>query len=157
MVGMSWGRVLLGGLLAGLTWTLLSMILLGLVGSDFMAALLDGRVAPGGRVQWFLFGSNLAAGIWATWLYAAIRAHYGPGRKAAVITGLAWWALVSMQSAKWVALGTVPIVTAIAPGVVTLPAIIIAALVGGWCYENYAQRTPRGTLPEATIGSPGPR
>lgn len=143
MAQISWGRVLLGGVVAGLVWTLLSMILLGIVGRDFMTALLQGRPAPRGGVQLFMFASNVAAGIWGTWLYAAIRAHYGPGFKTGAIAGLGWWVIVSMQSAKWVALGNVPIATAIAPGAVTLPAIILAAQVGAWCYENYRRSAMR--------------
>lgn len=146
MVKISWGRVLLCGLLAGLVWTLLSILLLGLVGRDFMAALLDGRLAPRGQVQLFLVASNLAAGIWATWLYATLRAYYGPGLKTGAIVGVAWWVIVSMQSAKWVALGTIPIRTVIAPGAMTLPVIMIAALAGGWCYENYAGVRSRSAL-----------
>jgi hypothetical protein len=147
MPRISWSRVLVGGLLSGLVWTLLSIILLGLVGTNFVAALAEGRPAPRGQVQLFLFGSNLAAGVWATWLYAAIRAHYGAGPKTAAIAGIAWWLIVSMQSAKWVATGTVPIATAIAPGLATLPAILIAALAGGWCYENYTGRKSRVVSP----------
>lgn len=137
MIGISWPRVAVGGLVAGLVWTLLSVLLLGAVGGGFLETVIDGARAPSGKVQLFMLGANLAAGVWATWLYAAIRAHYGAGHRTAAFAGLAWWLIVSMQSAKWVALGTVPIRSALAPGVTTLPAIILAALAGGWCYENY--------------------
>lgn len=110
---------------------------LGIAGREFMAALTNGAQAPGGNVQAFMFLSNLVAAVWGTWLYAAIRAHYGAGPKTAAIAGFAWWIIVSMQSAKWVALGTVPIATTIRPGLLTLPAIIVAAIAGGWCYENF--------------------
>ena len=153
MTKLSWGRIAIGGVVAGLVWTLLSVLLLGVVGRAFMATLLDGARAPAGNVQLFMFAANLAAGVWATWLYAAIRAHYGPGLKTAAIAGVGWWLIVSMQSAKWVALGTVPINSVIAPGAITLPAIILAALAGGWCYENYRslreRREARTPLPSA--------
>jgi len=136
MGSINWTRVILCGLLAGGVWTLLSVILLALVGGDFLAAVTGGRQhALGSGVHVFLLSTNLLAGIWAMWLYAAIRPHYGPGPKTAVIAGFAWWVIVSMQSAKWVALVSGS-PTVVAPLVATLPAVIVAALLGAWPYEE---------------------
>lgn len=71
------------------------------------------------------------------WLYASIRLQYGPGWKSAAIAGVGWWVIQTMQSSKWVALGSVPLSVAWAPAVATLPVMIVTAAVGGWCYENY--------------------
>ena len=147
-----WGRIAVGGFVAGLVWTSLSLLLLGIVGREFMAALFNGSRAPGGNVQAFMFFSNIAAAVWGTWLYAAIRAQYGPGVKTGSIAGLAWWLIVSMQSAKWVALGSVPISSVVAPGLLTLPSILVAAISGGWCYENFTAR-PRRSLPTTTAAT----
>ena len=73
------------------------------------------------------------------WLYAAIRPRYGPGPKTALMAGLAWWVIVSLQSGKWVAAGFVPVKATLAPLatlVVTLRAILLAAPVGAWPYEE---------------------
>ena len=133
----AWGKVVVGGLVAGLLWTLLSLVLLGIAGRDFIAALTAGNRAPSGNVQGFMFAANLAAGLWGTWLYAAIRAQYGTGWRAGAIAGFAWWIIVSLQSAKWFALSTAPLASAVAPGALTLPAIILSAIAGGWCYEHF--------------------
>ena len=45
-----WGRIAVGGFVAGLVWTSLSLLLLGIVGREFMAALFNGSRAPGGNV-----------------------------------------------------------------------------------------------------------
>ena len=133
----NWTRVFLCGLLAGGVWTLLSVTLLVFVGGDFLAAALNDRQsAPSGGVHLFLLFSNLAAGVWAMWLYTAIRPSYGPGPKTAVVAGLAWWVIVSVQSAKWVALLSVPPAAVLAPLAATLPAIIVATLAGAWFYEK---------------------
>ncbi len=149
MPRLDWVRIAVGGFIAGLVWTLLSLLLLGFVGREFMAALTSGARAPGGNVQAFMFLSNLTAAVWGTWLYAAIRAQYGAGLKTGAIAGFAWWIIVSMQSAKWVAFGTVPIATAIRPGLLTLPSIVVAAIAGGWCYENFrvTRRASRSVTP----------
>jgi hypothetical protein len=137
VTNLAWGRVLVGGLVAGLMWTLLSVVLLGISGRDFMAALPGGKGAPSGNLQGFMFAANLVAGIWGTWLYAAIRAQYGSGWKTGVIAGIAWWIIVSQQSAKWFALSDMPLATAVGPAALTLPSIIMSAIAGGWCYERF--------------------
>lgn len=70
------------------------------------------------------------------WLYAAIRPRYGPGPKTALVAGFAWWVIVSLQSGKWVAVGFVPVKATLARLAITLPAILLAALVGAWPYEE---------------------
>lgn len=84
----------------------------------------------------FLRISNFVASVWAMWLYAAIRPRFGPGPKTAAVAGFAWWFIESLQSAKWVALLGLPTDVVLAPGAATLPAIIGAALMGAWCYEE---------------------
>ncbi len=133
----NWIRVFLCGLVAGFVWTLLSIVLLLLVGGDLMAALRAAQPNVLSRgVHVFMFISNLAAGIWAIWLYAMVRPRFGPGPKTAAIVGLGWWFIVSLQSAKWVALGIVPIKVTLAPLAATLPAILAATLTGAWLYKD---------------------
>jgi len=147
----NWTRVFLCGLVTGFVCTLLSSILLILVGEDFLTALRAGRPnALSSGVHLFLFITNLAAGIWAVWLYAMLRPRSGPGPKTAVVAGLAWWVIVSLQSSKWVALGFVPASTVFGPLAATLPAIIAAALTGAWLYD----RNPAKVLNEGSEASP---
>ena len=139
MEKINWTRVFLCGLVTGGVWTLLSVTLLAFAGGDFLAAVRDGRQGqsvPSGSLHLFLLFSNLGAGLWAMWLYTAIRPRYGPGPKTAVWAGLAWWMIVSMQSAKWVALLSIPPAASLIPLAATLPAIIGATLAGAWFYEK---------------------
>jgi hypothetical protein len=131
-----WGRILSFGVLAGVVWTLLSVAVLALVGTTFSAALPE----QSSGVQLYLLGSNLAGGVWALWLYASFRAHYGPGRRSVAAAGIGWWVIQSIQSSKWVALGFVPTHTVWGPAIGTLPAMVIAVAAGAWCYEHYRAR-----------------
>lgn len=81
---------------------------------------------------WFFVCVDLAMGIWAIWLYAAIRPRYGPGPRTAIIAGFAWWFIKSLQSAKWAGLGLVllPFNVVLGPLVATLVAAVVATLAG---------------------------
>lgn len=83
-------------------------------------------------------GVDLAMGIWAIWLYAAIRPRYGRGSRTAVVAGFAWWFIKSLQSAKWAGLGLVALPTriVIAPLVATLGAAVAATVAGALLYEK---------------------
>lgn len=131
-----WARLVLCGLIAGALWTLLSAGLLLMVGGDFLAevtAARPGAAAP--HAMLFLRASNFVASLWAMWLYTALRPQYGAGWRTAAIAGCAWWFIQSLQSAKWVALVGIPVGTTVLPLAATLPAMVIAMVVGAWAYE----------------------
>jgi hypothetical protein len=133
----NWPRVLLCGLVTGGVWTLLSVILLALVGQEFMSGLSGlGRSSPRGGVPFSLI-ANLAAGIWAMWLYAAIRPRYGAGPMTAVMAACGWWFIQSLQSAKWVTVvGVLSDVNLYPLAAGTLAAMIVAVVAGGWLYQE---------------------
>lgn len=134
-----WARIALCGVIAGGVWTLLSVVLLALVGGDFLAAVRRDQQGAAKGMQLFLVIANVGAGTWAVWLYSAIRPHYGPGAQTAVIAGIAWWIIVSMQSAKWVMLLSVSSASALAPlAATTLVATVASTVVGAWFYEERA-------------------
>ena len=92
----NWRRVLFGGLLSGLVINVFEFVLNGiLLHKDWAAAMRElGRPEQlgGGRVIMFSVWGFLV-GIFAIWLYAEIRPHYGAGLKTAAIAGLAVWFL----------------------------------------------------------------
>jgi hypothetical protein len=92
--------------------------------------------APSLGLVAFLFIVNLVMGIWAMWLYAAIRPRYGPGPKTAVLTGFSWWVISSLIDATWGSFGFVAPKAILAPMAASLPAIIIAAVLGAWLYRE---------------------
>ncbi len=132
----NWARVFLCGLVTGFVRTILSIILLIFFGGGFLDAMHNAVPKPSVGAHLFLLFENLAAGIWGIWLYAMIRTHAGPGPKTAVVAGIAWWVIVTLQSSKWVALGFIPTKAALGLLLPTLPAIILATLAGAWLYKS---------------------
>jgi hypothetical protein len=89
------GRVLLGGIVAGIVLNVLAYLVDGVLlasqWSEGMKAL--GRPdISGGQIIWLNI-LGFFAGIVMIWLYAAIRPRFGPGPKTAIIAGLAVWFL----------------------------------------------------------------
>ena len=90
------GRVILGGLLAGLVINIVEFITNGVVlreawGQAMQALGKAAQLSVGGIVIFNIWGFLL--GIAAVWLYAAIRPRYGAGPKSAIRAGLFTWAV----------------------------------------------------------------
>ena len=133
----NWTRVLVCGLLAGVVWTAQSAISTWFLGAEFNEAVGGNKVfAPSAGLFTFLFTLNLLGGIWAVWLYAAIRPRYGPGAKTAVLAGFAWWLVSSLADWTWVSLGIVPVRAFIPLSAIAIPELIVAAFVGAWLYKE---------------------
>jgi hypothetical protein len=137
MRGINWLRVFVCGLVAGVVWTMLSSVVTVLVGHEFAAAVPGDKLsAPNAGFVAFLLAVNLAEGIWAMWLYAAIRPRYGGGLKTAAVAGSAWWVISSLIDATWGSFGFVSANALLGPMLGSLPAIIAAALAGAWFYTE---------------------
>jgi hypothetical protein len=100
MTGINWGRVILGGLVAGMLINVVEFLLNGVVlAKDWEAAMLVLGRPPifGSRIAVFFIWSFLLwgflIGIFAVWLYAAILPRYGAGPKTAIYVGSFVWGL----------------------------------------------------------------
>ena len=131
----NWGRVLLCGLVAGLLWSLLSLTLLVLVGGDLLNAV-PRLNEPSRGLRLFPLLVNFAMGIWAMWLYAAIRPRYGPGPKTAARAGFAWWVLYCLAKANWGPFGLVDPKVLLTLLAASLPALVLTAVLAAWPYEE---------------------
>ena len=133
----NWRRVVLCGIVSGIVWSVLSSLITAFLAKDFVAAVPGGRLSqPPGSLVAVLFIVTLVMGIWAMWLYAAIRPRYGPGPKTAVITGFSWWIISSCIDATWGSFGFVAPSAVLPASAASLPALIIAALAGAWLYRE---------------------
>ena len=103
----NYGRVILGGIVAGIVINvleyLLHEVLLKAQHVEEMKAL--GKTMPEGGstiAVWMVYG--FAWAIAAVWLYAAIRPRFGPGAKTALCAGLAVWFFDSLLPgiAMWI-------------------------------------------------------
>jgi hypothetical protein len=140
MGSINWGRVILGGLVAGLVVNVSEIILNVLIlPGAFEAAMQERGIAYEDTPQqigvWILWG--FLFGIGAVWLYAAIRPRFGPGPGTALKAGFAAWFLASFLSTlAWLNLGLLP-GSLVAIGLVWgLVEMLLATLAGAWAYRE---------------------
>ena len=134
------GRVILGGLLAGLVINIVEFITNGVVlreawGQAMQALGKAAQLSVGGIVIFNIWGFLL--GIAAIWLYAAIRPRYGAGPTTAIRAGLFTWAVaVFLANLGNYPLGLFPTRLLVITSVVALVEIVVATLVGAWLYKE---------------------
>ncbi len=133
------GRVVLGGLLAGLVINIgefvLNMPVLGDMWTEALKAL--NRPSMDSEPPTFFILLSFALGLLTIWIYAAIRPRFGPGPLTAICAGLIVWALVSLYaSAAMMPMNLFPrrlLYYAIVWEFFELP---IAAVLGAWIYKE---------------------
>ena len=133
------GKVIVGGLLAGLIINISSFLANGVVfASQFEEMIADlGVEAPGGAEMVMYVTVGFIFGILAVWLYAAIRPRFGPGPKTAMIAGaVVWflaraWPIVDFSLFLDTGVGL-----AVAGLVWTLVETLAAAVAGAWLYQE---------------------
>ena len=135
----NFGRVLLGGLVAGLVLTvgeyLLNEKVLGGQMKDYFTK--HNFPQPGGNFMVIAISATVVLGISIVLLYAMIRPRFGAGPRAAIIAGLTAWFLVFLyNNIIGVALGIVPTnILLIAVGW-ELVEYLLAAIAGAWLYKE---------------------
>ena len=138
----NWGKVFLGGLLAGVVINVGEYLFHAVLFKNEVAEMLrsmgkDPATVMSGNaiVIWNILG--FLTGIAAVWVYAAIRPRFSPGAKTAVVAGIAVWFIsrflgaigemnMGMASQKM-------IMTGLVWGLVEL---IIATIAGAWAYKE---------------------
>ncbi len=90
----SWTRVIVSGLVAGLVINVSGVVLKGVVLEEPLAIVLEelgrsGEMTSGDLVSWSLYG--FALGITSLWMYAAMRPRFGEGVRTVLYAGTAVW------------------------------------------------------------------
>jgi|SRR5688572_26845000 len=134
------GRVILGGLLAGLISFISEYVLNVYVIGDESAALMQRlNLPPIGTEQIAVFAViTLLLGIVMIFVYAGLRPRFGAGAKTAVIAGLVIWIVGFMSALYNAVMGIVPSNVLVVGGAWSLVATIIAAIAGAWLYREGA-------------------
>jgi MFS family permease len=131
-------RVILGGLAAGLIINISEFLLNSVILQKDMDAAVGALNRQVGGTQIAMFtGWAFLTGIFAVWLYAAIRPRYGAGPKTAITAGFAVWCLGYLLAAVTpFALKLFP-ANVIATGlVVGLVEVILGTLLGAKLYRE---------------------
>ena len=139
---MNVGRVLLGGILAGILLFLTDgFIHSKLLSDDWMAVMrAAGRSVEteehGGDMAYFVV-FELLRGLAMAWLYAVIRAHYGPGPKTAICAALTVWGLMfPLAFLELVPMGLFTTKMLVMWSLYELITSVIAGLVAGALYKE---------------------
>ncbi len=153
MSGINLGRVVLGGLLAGLVLNVGEFVLnVPILGEQWTAAMesLNRPMAedPSMLIFWVLY--SFVMGIVMMWVYAGMRPRFGAGPKTAVIAGLTvWfigWFLAFGTTAVQGLFPTGLVVTTLVWGIFEAP---IATVAGAWLYKEGGAAAPAQAPPAA--------
>jgi hypothetical protein len=147
------GRVILGGLLAGVVINVVEFLTNGVILKDSWGRAMQALGKPGdlsaGAIAMFNVWGFLL-GIAAVWLYAAIRPRYGMGPSTAVRAGLAAWAIaVFLPNLGNYPLGLFPARLLVIATVVALVELVAATLAGAWFYKEKEPESPAVLRPAA--------
>ena len=85
----NWRSVVLGGLVAGVVWTVLGSLATAAFGHDFAALPHNRLAAPSGGFITLNVVLDLLEGLSIVWLHAAIRPRFGGGPRTALIAAVA--------------------------------------------------------------------
>lgn len=137
---MNWGRIVLGGLVAGLVLNIIDYVLNGIVlMADWNRAMQHlNRVEtnPAGDMT-LLIVMDFVLGLAAIWLYAAIRPRFNPGPRTALIAGLGLWVMTYLTSGlENQAFHLYSAKLDLSVLGVGLVAALVATLVGAWLYKE---------------------
>ena len=139
MAQINTGRVILGGLAAGLVINISESVLnLAVVADDTEELVASLGVEPAsGAVIGILVVVGFLIGIATVWLYAAIRPRFGAGPRVAMISGGVVWALAHLwrmtDITLFLGLSTSFVMLVL---VWTLVESLLAAYVGAWLYQE---------------------
>jgi len=137
--GINTGRVVIGGVVAGLVLNVSEFILnMVVLGADMQAAMARLNLPPvEDRGIGVFVAMGFALGIVTIWLYAAIRPRYGPGVKTALCAGAAVWFFAYLYgSVGMTVMGMFP-GRMMAIGIIwALGEILLAAVAGAYFYKE---------------------
>jgi hypothetical protein len=135
----NWGRVLLGGLLAGVIINLFEYLTNGVVlAKRWNAAMMAlGREGMSNMaIAHFIIGGFIL-GIGAIWVYAIARPRFGPGPKTALCTAFGYWIFAyALPNFETAGMHLFPRRLLLAGTVVGLVELLVASLAGAAVYKE---------------------
>ncbi len=134
----NWGRVLGGGLLAGVVLNVWDFLINGMwLKNDWNAAMhaLGKGDMDMSMIKWFIV-CDFVVGIWLVWLYAAIRPRYGMGPKTAAMGAFGFWIVTAAFQLTQSAMGLFPMDLLVKGIIAGLVGFVLAAQAGAWQYKE---------------------
>lgn len=141
MSSINTGKVVAGGLLAGVVFNVLDFANnYLLVGADFRANAtrlgLDPAVAesPAGIATWVVI--DFLLGLLVVWTYAAIRPRFGPGVKTAIYAGLIPYLGITFVILGLTQGGLFPMAMFVKVSLISLVIVCAGSVAGAWAYKE---------------------
>ncbi len=141
MAGINYGRVVLGGLAAGVVANVCDYV----ISVHIMATDLQ-RMARRLNLNWEVVNGSSVLITWVVvdfiyallivWTYAAIRPRLGAGPKTAVIAGLVPYAAMTLVLAGFQSMGVFALDSFVKNAVLSLGTVVLASLAGGAVYRE---------------------
>jgi hypothetical protein len=139
MAGINAGRVIGGGLVAGLIINVVESIMNAVVLADDMMdvyAKIGVGEPGGGAIAGFLV-LGFVLGFLIAWTYAAVRPRFGPGPRTAIMVAVAVWvAACLVPITGWMLLGAYPTGLGSIGLVYGFVEFLLAALAAGALYQE---------------------
>lgn len=139
MNNINYGRVVLGGLVAGVVLNIGEFLLNGVIFAQQMQELFARFNVPQPGASFMAVATLLtfALGIMIVWLYAMIRPRYGPGPKTAVCAALTAWFFICFYTGVingmiW----GVPVNLLVIGNIWCVVEYVLAALAGAYLYKE---------------------
>lgn len=133
------GRVIVGGLLAGLIINISEFVLNGVVFAEEMNAAMAAINKPpiaNSMIVWFVI-LGFGVGFMVVWVYAAIRPRLGPGAQTAICAALVVWGLAYLYPNLFIIIMNIfPRRMMVIGTVWGLVEVVVAGLAGAWLYTE---------------------
>ena len=133
------GRVVGGGLLAGLVLNVQDFLVHGVMLKADWEQAMTALGKPGAMndqaVAVFVV-IDFLIGIWALWLYAAMRPRFGPGPRTAVIAGLTAWVVFALFTVSQMPMGLFSTKLLLLPLAIALVVAPLAVAAGAYVYKE---------------------
>ena len=134
------GRVIIGGLVAGVVLNCIDYVVNGMwLAPQWTAAsakLGSGLDAMSGNAVTGYVVADFILALVIVWLYAAIRPRFGAGAGTAVKAAVAVWLVDAALGMTFVMIGMYPVHLMLTSLACTLVGMLIAAYVGGMIYKE---------------------
>ena len=139
MQGINMGRVIVGGIVAGVVYDIIEIVanlyLFAEQGQEMMDRL--GMAEPSGAQLGMFMALGLAMGIMIAFTYAAIRPRMGEGPGTAICAGLiAWTFLALFLNLSWMIMGLLPVGFGITLTVFQAVEFSVVGYVAGMLYKE---------------------
>lgn len=141
MSAVNTGKVLVGGLLAGLVYNAFDLVTgMVLMGDEFRANAqrlgLDPAAMESGTSMAVWITIDFLLGLLVVWTYAAIRPRFGPGPKTAILAALVPYIAISLMMFGMTHGGMITMSIWLKMTAISLISMSVGAVLGAWAYHE---------------------